>query len=318
MDAKLEEEILEKNVLIEKLTQEIHKKVIWQEVVVRKLLVAILAWWHILLEWVPWIAKTLTASTIAKVFHLDFKRIQFTPDLLPSDLVWTEIFNMEESKFSIKKWPIFTNILLADEINRAPSKVQSALLEAMAEKQITIWDETFILDKPFIVLATQNPIEQNGTYKLPEAELDRFMMKLYVDYPSVQDEKQIIKNIINIEQIDVQKVITKKDLLSLQDLIKQIYVSENIIDYIFDIVLATREKNIYLQYGVSPRAWISLIMAAKALAFLEGRSFVIPEDIKWISIEVLAHRLVLSYEAIAENISANQVISEIVEKIKIK
>lgn len=318
MDAKLEEEILEKNVLIEKLTQEIHKKVIWQEVVVRKLLVAILAWWHILLEWVPWIAKTLTASTIAKVFHLDFKRIQFTPDLLPSDLVWTEIFNMKESKFSIKKWPIFTNILLADEINRAPSKVQSALLEAMAEKQITIWDETFILDKPFIVLATQNPIEQNGTYKLPEAELDRFMMKLYVDYPSVQDEKQIIKNIINIEQIDVQKVITKKDLLSLQDLIKQIYVSENIIDYIFDIVSATREKNIYLQYGVSPRAWISLIMAAKALAFLEGRSFVIPEDIKWISIEVLAHRLVLSYEAIAENISANQVISEIVEKIKIK
>jgi len=318
MDAKLEEEILEKNVLIEKLTQEIHKKVIWQEVVVRNLLVAILAWWHILLEWVPWIAKTLTASTIAKVFHLDFKRIQFTPDLLPSDLVWTEIFNMKESKFSIKKWPIFTNILLADEINRAPSKVQSALLEAMAEKQITIWDETFILDKPFIVLATQNPIEQNGTYKLPEAELDRFMMKLYVDYPSVQDEKQIIKNIINIEQIDVQKVITKKDLLSLQDLIKQIYVSENIIDYIFDIVLATREKNIYLQYGVSPRAWISLIMAAKALAFLEGRSFVIPEDIKWISIEVLAHRLVLSYEAIAENISANQVISEIVEKIKIK
>lgn len=322
----LEEKIKEKREVIDILTSEIHKKVIGQDKLIKNLLVGILSRWHILLEWVPWVAKTLTASTISSSLNLDFKRVQFTPDLLPSDLVWTEIYNMWKGDFETKKWPIFTNLLLADEINRAPSKVQSALLEAMAEKQVTIWDETFVLDKPFIVLATQNPIEQSGTYTLPEAELDRFMLKVYVDYPSRDDEKKVAKNILDIETTKTKKVISKKDLLWLQDLVKEVYVSDNIIDYVSDIVHATRKPeeygleqiSKYMKYWVSPRGTISLISWAKAIAFLAWRSFVIPEDIKEIAVETLAHRLVLNYEAIADEVTGRQIIEKIINNVKVK
>lgn len=322
----IEEKINEKKEVIHNLILEIHKKVIGQDKLIKNLLVWILSRWHILLEWVPWVAKTLTASTLSSSMNLDFKRVQFTPDLLPSDLIWTEIYNMWKWDFETKKWPIFTNLLLADEINRAPSKVQSALLEAMAEKQVTIWDETFVLDKPFIVLATQNPIEQAWTYSLPEAELDRFMLKVYVDYPSRADEKKVAKNILQIEETKTKKVISKKELLWLQDLVKEVYVSDNIIDYVSDIIHATRlpeeywleNLSKYLKYWVSPRWTISLIFWAKAIAFLAWRAFVIPEDIKEIAVETLAHRLVLTYEAIADEITWNQIIEKIIDSVSVK
>lgn len=325
MDEKLEKEILEKQEILLKIFREIHKKVVGQDILIRDLFVGLLTWWHILLEWVPWIAKTLTIDTLAKTLDLDFKRIQFTPDLLPSDLIWTEIYNSWKWSFDTIKWPIFTNFLLADEINRAPSKVQSALLEVMAEKQVTIWDNTYILDRPFIVLATQNPIEQSGTYKLPEAELDRFLLKVDVDYPNLDEEKQIIKNIYNIENIKIQKIITKKEVLELQNLVKEIYVSDNIVDYIWDLVFATRkpedydleEISQYLSYGVSPRGSLALLKASKALAFLEWRTFVIPEDVKNIAKQALAHRLVLNYDARADEVSEYDIIEKILEKVKI-
>lgn len=325
-DKNIDDIILEKRELLDKVKTEVHKKLIWQDKLIKNLFIGILSRGHILLEWVPWVAKTLASNTISSCLDLSFKRVQFTPDLLPSDLIWTEIFNIWAWKFETKKWPIFTNFLLADEINRAPAKVQSALLEAMAEKQVTIWDCTYRLDMPFIVLATQNPIEQAGTYKLPEAELDRFMLRTYVDYPSIEEEKNIVMNISKIEEEKIEKVLSKEDLLEIQDLVKQIYVSENIIDYVSDIVFATRypEKyNLeslkqYLKYWVSPRWTISLIAWAKSLALLEWRTFVIPEDIKSIAKEVLAHRLVLTYEAIAEEIKAEYIIEKIIGTIKIK
>jgi len=314
----LDQQISENIIIIQKIKQEIHKKIIWQEKIIEKILICILSSWHILIEWVPGIAKTLIAKTFAWVLDLDFKRVSFTPDLLPSDLIWTEIFNMNISKFTIKKWPIFCNILLADEINRAPSKVQSALLEVMWESQITIWDESFLLDKPFIVLATQNPIEQSWTYNLPEAELDRFMMKIYMKYPNKDEEKQILENILNLENTKISKIISKKDLINIQQTIKDIHISQNLYDYILDIISATRQENIYIQYWVSPRGSIDLIKASKAVAFLRQRSFIIPEDIKYIATEILSHRLVLSYEAQAENINWVQIILQILERIKIK
>ena len=325
-DLELEKQIKEKKELIDILISEIHKKIIGQDKLIRDLFVAVLSSGHVLLEWVPWVAKTLMASTLSQTLGLLFKRVQFTPDLLPSDLIGTEIYNMWKSSFETKTWPIFTNLLLADEINRAPSKVQSALLEAMAEKQVTIWEQTYKLDKPFIVLATQNPIEQAGTYKLPEAELDRFMLKAYVDYPTKNEEKQIASNILEIEEVKIKKIISKKELLNLQDLVKKIHVSENIIDYVSDIVFATREpKNYglesikkYLKYWVSPRWTISLIAWAKVVAFLEGRSFVIPEDIKEMVKQTLSHRLVLTYEAIADEVSSDMIIEKIISSIKIK
>ncbi len=297
---------------------EVHKKIIGQEKLVRDLIIVLFSGGHILLEWVPWVAKTLTIDSLSKTLGLDFSRVQFTPDLLPSDLVWTEIYNANNWEFETKKWPIFTNFLLADEINRAPSKVQSALLEAMAEKQITIWEQSFSLADPFIVLATQNPIEQSWTYKLPEAELDRFMMKSYVDYPSKQEEIKILENIKNIESSKIKKVLSKKDVLEIRKQIDLIHVSENILFYITDIVEQTRKKHKYLSYWISPRGSISLLKASKVLAFLNDRDFVIPEDIKEIAVSVLAHRLVLNYEAMAENISEKDIILEILDFVKIK
>ncbi len=322
---ELEQKILEKKEILDLVMIEVHKKIIGQEKLIRDLIISLLTGGHILLEWVPWIAKTLTIDTLAKTLDLDFKRVQFTPDLLPSDLIGTEIYNQAKSKFETVKWPIFTNFLLADEINRAPSKVQSALLEVMAEKQVTIWDETFVLDRPFITLATQNPIEQSGTYKLPEAELDRFLLKANVEYPSLEEEKKIISNIYEIENIETKKIIKKAEILELQELVSEVFVSENIVEYIADLVFATRNPEKYwleeiwkyLNYWVSPRWSLALLKWAKAIAFLSWRSFVIPEDIKEIAVSALAHRLVLNYDAVADEVSEIDIINMVLDRVKI-
>jgi len=260
---ELQKQIEEFVPLIEQVQLELHKKIVWQETLIRDILIGLLSGGHVLLEWVPGVAKTLTIDTLARALDIDFKRVQFTPDLLPSDLIGTEIYNMNSGNFDTKKWPIFTNLLLADEINRAPSKVQSALLEAMAEKQITIWDESYKLDEPFIVLATQNPIEQSWTYPLPEAELDRFMLKSTVDYPTKAQEIEILTRLSEIETGTTKKILSASKLLKIKQTISNITVSENIIAYISNIVDATRQANTMLRYWVSPRGSISLLKAAK-------------------------------------------------------
>ena len=324
------EEVFQKDIeeassSIKKVIKEIHKKIVWQDNLIRSLIIWLFWKWHVLLEWVPWLAKTLTVDTLSKTLDLGFNRIQFTPDLLPSDLIWTEIYNSKTWEFSIKKWPIFNNFILADEINRAPSKVQSALLEAMAEKHITIWKDTFYLDSPFIVLATQNPIEQSGTYKLPEAQLDRFMLKVFVDYPSYLEEKEMYKNINNNSDIKIEKILNKKDISKIQQIVDKIYVSDNIYEYTTNIIDASRypEKynmhdiKKYINYWISPRWWLALIACSKVIALLKWRSFVIPEDIKSIALDVLSHRLVLSYEAIANDIKERFIINKILDNVKV-
>lgn len=309
-------EIREKIQLLE---VEMAKKVIGQKNLVRDILIGLFSGGHILLEWVPGLAKTLSVETLSKVIDLDYKRIQFTPDLLPSDLIWARIY--ENQKFVVKKWPIFSNLVLADEINRAPSKVQSALLEAMAEKQVTIWDETFILPEPFMVLATQNPLEQSGTYSLPEAQLDRFLLKTIVDYPSKQEELQIMKQYSQNISTALEKIFDGSEVLEIRKLIQEVSVSESIYDYVADIVFLTRQSEFtkkYLAIWASPRASISLIKAAKALAYLQGRDFVIPEDIQEMIFPVLRHRIILSYEQIAEWMTTDEVIREILEHVEIK
>ena len=321
----LEKDIYEASQKIKELKMEISKKVFWQNDLIEKTIICLIWGWHILLEWMPWLAKTLTISTLSKCVDLGFNRIQFTPDLLPSDLIWTEIFNIKNSSFDIKKWPIFNNFLLADEINRAPSKVQSALLEAMAEGSITIWKETFVLEKPFLVLATQNPVEQSWTYKLPEAQLDRFSMKVKVDYPSFEQEKEMYKNVVYDDKKEVNKILSKQDIFHLQDLVEKIYISDAIFDYVSKIVDATRNpenywlKDLkkYINFWVSPRWWISTLRAAKALALIEWRSFVIPEDIKKLVKNTLCHRLILSYEAIVDEIDEEYIIEQIISKITV-
>lgn len=304
---------------------EIHKTIIWQDLLIEHLLVWVITGGHILLEWVPGIAKTLTIDTLSKTLWLDFKRIQFTPDLLPSDLVGTEIYNMGTQSFDTKQWPLFTNFVLADEINRAPSKVQSALLEAMAEKQITIWDRTYKLPDPFLVLATQNPIEQSGTYKLPEAELDRFLLKSSVFYPNKAEEKIILEQMQKRSEYKTKKILSKKEIWDIQELCSTIHVSSNIYEYITDLVFSSREPENYgiwelwkyLQYWVSPRWSIALLQASRAIALQQWRDFVIPEDVKQIAEQCLAHRIVLTYEAIADEVSAEHIVQKILEKIKI-
>ena len=321
----LEKDIYEASQKVKELKMEISKKVFWQNDLIEKTIICLIWGWHILLEWMPWLAKTLTISTLSKCVDLGFNRIQFTPDLLPSDLIWTEIFNIKNSNFDIKKWPIFNNFILADEINRAPSKVQSALLEAMAEGSITIWKETFVLEKPFLVLATQNPVEQSWTYKLPEAQLDRFSMKVKVDYPSFEQEKEMYKNVVYDDKKEVSKILSKQDIFHLQDLVEKIYISDAIFDYVSKIVDATRNpenywlKDLkkYINFWVSPRWWISTLRAAKALALIEWRSFVIPEDIKKLVKNTLCHRLILSYEAIVDEIDEEYIIEQIVSKITV-
>jgi len=321
----LEKDIYEASQKVKELKIEISKKVFWQNDLIEKTIICLIWGWHILLEWMPWLAKTLTISTLSKCVDLGFNRIQFTPDLLPSDLIWTEIFNIKNSSFDIKKWPIFNNFILADEINRAPSKVQSALLEAMAEGSITIWKETFVLEKPFLVLATQNPVEQSWTYKLPEAQLDRFSMKVKVDYPSFEQEKEMYKNVVYDDKKEVSKILSKQDIFHLQDLVEKIYISDAIFDYVSKIVDATRNpenywlKDLkkYINFWVSPRWWISTLRAAKALALIEWRSFVIPEDIKKLVKNTLCHRLILSYEAIVDEIDEEYIIEQIISKITV-
>lgn len=307
---------------IDNLFLEIWKKVIWQKTLVRDLLIVLFSKWHILIEWAPGLAKTLTVDTLSKTLDLDFKRIQFTPDLLPSDLIWSNVFSPVKNEFYIKHGPIFSNFVLADEINRAPSKVQSALLEAMAEKQVSIWDKTFKLDEPFIVLATQNPIEQEWTFNLPEAQLDRFLLKTVVSYPTEDEELEILKNIKNIETQEINKIFTKQDIFKIQDIVEDIHVSENILDYIKDIVFYTRKNESkiskYISYPVSPRASLAMLKTAKTLAFLNSRDFVIPEDIKEMAYGVLRHRIILNYEALADWIQVDEVIKVILDNVEVK
>ena len=322
-EEKFEQKVLESSNKIKDLITEVHKKIVGQDELIKSMIIGLLAKWHILIEWVPGLAKTLTVDTLSKSLDLGFNRIQFTPDLLPSDLIWTEIYNAKTWEFMIKKGPIFNNFILADEINRAPSKVQSALLEAMAEKHITIWKETFDLDDPFIVLATQNPIEQAWTYRLPEAQLDRFMMKVNVDYADKQTEKEMYKKLNNnFEKIKINKILNKKDIKEIEKILSEIYVSDNIYDYVANIIEETRNsKNPkikqFISYWISPRWGLALISWAKVLALMEWRTFVIPEDIKNIAKNVLSHRLVLNYEAVVNEVNSEKIIDYILENVKV-
>jgi MoxR-like ATPase len=293
---------------------------------VNRLLIGLFSNGHILLEGVPGLAKTLTVSTLSQALHLDFSRIQFTPDLLPSDLVGTMIYNQKEGIFEVKKGPIFANIILADEINRSPAKVQSALLESMQEKQVTIGETTFQLDRPFLVLATQNPIDQEGTYSLPEAQVDRFMMKVFVDYPTKDQELEIMRRISNMQfDYTVNTMLTKEEVFDIRNQINRVKISESLERYIIELVYATRhpkefqlnEQAQYIQYGASPRASINLNLAAKAMAYMDGRDYVLPEDIKEVSVDVMNHRIILNYEAEADNVRTKDIIEAILNKVPI-
>ena len=291
-----------------------------------RLLIGLFTQGHILLEGVPGLAKTLTVKTLSDVLKLDFNRIQFTPDLLPSDLIGTMIFNQKNSKFEVKKGPIFSNIILADEINRSPAKVQSALLESMQERQVTIGDVSYNLDNPFLVLATQNPIDQEGTYPLPEAQRDRFMMKINVNYPTKEEELEIMKRMSNLNfNHKVNRILTKKDILTIRSHINKVSISDSLEKYIISVVNATRNPEIiglknesdYINYGASPRASINMNLASKAIAFFNQRDYVLPDDIKNIAVDVLNHRIILNYEAEADGITTTQIINSILEKIEI-
>lgn len=305
---------------------EMAKVVVGQNYLVNRLLVGLFTNGHILLEGVPGLAKTLTVNTLSKVLDLKFQRIQFTPDLLPADLVGTMIYNQKEGAFEVKKGPVFANLILADEVNRSPAKVQAALLECMQEKQVTIGDTTYKLEKPFLVLATQNPVEQEGTYPLPEAQVDRFMMKIFVSYPTKEDELTIMRRMANMDfSAEILPVITKQDIFEIRDTINKVSMSESLEKYIVELVFASRfpkdyglnSEAEYIQYGVSPRAAIALNLAAKALAFIEGRDFVLPEDIKEAAPDVMNHRITLNYEAEADGISTRQIIENILKKVAI-
>lgn len=311
---------METNAIISILKSEIRKKVIGQENMIDKILIGILTESHILLEGFPGLAKSLTVNTIAETLGLKFSRIQFTPDLLPSDIIGTEIYNEKTGEFYTKKGPLFANIVLADEINRAPAKVQSALLEAMQEKQVTIANETFLLEKPFIVLATQNPIEQNGTYPLPEAQQDRFLMKVKVEYPTKAEEMEFLNLITgenDFDEIEIKKILDKDGLTSLKNQVKKVYIDDKLKEYILNIVFKTRKKSQFISCGASPRASIALVKASKANAFLEGRDFVMPEDIKKVIYDVLRHRIILSYEALASEKNVDEIIMEIIESVEL-
>lgn len=303
---------------IDILKKEISKKVIGQKDMVEKILIGILTGNHILLEGLPGLAKSLTVNTVSETLGLSFSRIQFTPDLLPSDIIGTEMYNEKTGEFHVKKGPIFANIVLADEINRAPAKVQSALLEAMQEKQVTIANETFKLDRPFIVLATQNPIEQDGTYPLPEAQQDRFLMKVKIEYPTYEEEMEMLDLLTGDKEftdITINRIVTLQDLEEMKETIKNVKIDDKLKKYILDIVFKTREKSDYISCGASPRASISLVVASKAVAFLSGRDFVMPEDIKRVIYDVLRHRLILTYEAEAEDKTVEDIIDEILKTV---
>tara|TARA_R110002096_G_scaffold415096_1_gene616536 strand:- start:486 stop:1475 length:990 start_codon:yes stop_codon:yes gene_type:complete len=311
---------------IKSVFEEMKKVVVGQDYMVNRLMIGLFTQGHILLEGVPGLAKTLTVNTLANVLHLDFKRIQFTPDLLPADLIGTMIYNQKASNFEVKKGPIFSNLILADEVNRSPAKVQSALLEAMQERQVTIGETTYKLDRPFLVLATQNPVDQEGTYPLPEAQVDRFMMKVHVNYPSKEDELEVMRRMSNMGfKGEVRTMLTKEDVFGIRDEINSIKLSESLEKYIIELVFATRDPEQYgmkdeahyIQFGASPRASINLNLAAKAVAYLEGRDFVLPEDIKEIADDVLNHRIILNYEAEADGVTTHHIIDTLLKKINI-
>jgi MoxR-like ATPase len=321
----LNEKIKQESAFIDQLMQEIGKVIVGQKAMVERLIVGLLGNGHILLEGVPGLAKTLAIKTLASAMKAKYQRIQFTPDLLPADLIGTMIYNQKDSKFFIRKGPIFSNFILADEINRAPAKVQSALLEAMQERQVTIGEETFMLDEPFLVLATQNPIEQEGTYPLPEAQVDRFMLKVKISYPSKNEELKIMRQNVADTTAKVNPVISPKDILNARKLIHDIYIDEKIEKYILDIVFATRNPKQFgldnlanlISYGASPRASINLALGAKAMAFIRRRGYIIPEDVRGICLDVLRHRIAVTYEAEAEEITTEYVIQEILNKIEV-
>jgi len=310
---------------IEKVTSQISKVIVGQQYLVERLLIGVLADGHILIEGVPGLAKTLSVKCLADSIQAKFQRLQFTPDLLPADLIGTMIYNPQKAEFSVKKGPIFANIILADEINRAPAKVQSALLEAMQERQVTIGETTFKLDKPFLVLATQNPIEQEGTYPLPEAQIDRFMLKLRITYPSPAEEREIMERNSGLAVEEVQKVVSPKDIMRTRDVVRAIYVDDKVKEYIVNIVLATREPEKYglaeikdlIAYGASPRATIYLNLAAKAHAFMRGRGYITPEDIKAIGPDILRHRILLTYEAEAEEVTSDDIVRKVFDAIEV-
>jgi MoxR-like ATPase len=321
----INEKIQKESAFIDLLQMEIGKIIIGQKHMVERLLVGLLSNGHVLLEGVPGLAKTLSIKTLAASISARFQRIQFTPDLLPADLIGTMIFNQKESSFQTKKGPIFANFILADEINRSPAKVQSALLEAMQERQVTIGEETFKLPEPFLVLATQNPIEQEGTYPLPEAQVDRFMLKIKIGYPSKEEELQIMRANIASDQVTPKAVVTPAQILKGRAVLHEIYMDEKIERYILDIVFATRNPKQYnlanlsqlIAYGASPRASINLALGAKALAFIKRRGYVIPEDVRSISLDVLRHRVAVTYEAEAEEVTSEQIVQEVLNKIEV-
>ncbi|GJQ50127.1 MAG: ATPase [Candidatus Kuenenia stuttgartiensis] len=311
--------------LINTLLYEVGKVIVGQKYLIERLLIGMLSNGHVLLEGVPGLAKTMSIMTLAKAMHASFQRIQFTPDLLPADLLGTLIYNPKSGEFTVRKGPVFTNIVLADEINRAPAKVQSALLEAMQDREVTIGDETFKLEEPFLVLATQNPIEHEGTYPLPEAQLDRFMLKLNITYPDKKEEREILERMATTKSdIKVNTVISPNDILRLRTVVDGIYIDDKIKDYIIDIVFASREPKTYnldldqfIEYGASPRATINLTLAAKAHAFLKGRGFVTPQDVKSIGMDVLRHRIIITYEAEAEEIRPEDIINKIFDNVEV-
>jgi MoxR-like ATPase len=321
----LNQAVKEQSLFVSQMMTEMSKIIVGQKEMIEGMTMGLLTGGHILLEGVPGLAKTLTISTMAQTISLQFQRIQFTPDLLPTDLIGTMIFNPKSGEFTAKKGPVFSNIVLADEINRAPAKVQSALLEAMAEKQVTIGEQSYKLDHPFLVLATQNPLEQEGTYPLPEAQMDRFMFKINVDYPTKIEEHEIVSRMGTNQKPVIQTVISKEQLLNAVGVVDQIYVDQKVKNYIVDIVMATRQPTLYglgrlqklIAVGGSPRASLSLIRAAKAHAFLRSRGFVTVEDIKAVVYKVLRHRLILTYEAEAENLKQDDIIKEVLSAIEV-
>lgn len=321
----LNEKIKEESAFVDLLMVEIGKVIVGQKAMVERLVIGLLGNGHILLEGVPGLAKTLAIKSLASAMKAKFQRIQFTPDLLPADIIGTQIYNQKDGNFFIRKGPIFSNFILADEINRAPAKVQSALLEAMQERQVTIGETTFKLEEPFLVLATQNPIEQEGTYPLPEAQVDRFMLKVKITYPQRDEEIKIMRQNVSAVENKINPVVSSQDILKGRELLQQIYMDEKIEKYILDIVFATRTPKDFnldkltdlISYGASPRASINLAIASRAMAFIKRRGYVIPEDVRTIAYDVLRHRIAVSYEAEAEEITSENIISEILNKVEV-
>jgi MoxR-like ATPase len=323
---EINERIARESTFVDDLKKALGLVIVGQDDLINRILIGLLANGHILLEGVPGLAKTLIVKTLAQLISTQFQRIQFTPDMLPADLLGTLIFNQKNGSFETRKGPIFANVILADEINRAPAKVQSALLEAMQERQVTIGDETFKLDAPFLVMATQNPIEQEGTYPLPEAQVDRFMLKLRVDYPSKEEERAILKRMATTQISDsITAVVDAEHILNAQNVINDIYVDEKVEDYVLNLVFATRDPGEYnlgdmdnlIEYGASPRATINLVLAAKARAFLQHRGYITPEDVRYVGRDVLRHRVILTYEAEAEELTSEDILQRLFDSIEI-